>query len=77
MNITVHYKNGNSWCENIHYMHFKDGFLYMSIQRQVQAVVEIPTKIPIDNIVGYDIYPDTLEKYEIGFFTADGKRLNA
>lgn len=75
MNIHITYKTGNSLTENIDYVVYRDGAIWFHKSKDIENVIEKPTKVPMEAIVSYDVYPDTLEKHEVGFFRNDGSKV--
>ena len=57
--ITITYKNGNTITDTVNYLHYEDGKITYTVDRQVSNLAFDPVVIPVENIVKFD-----LEKWE-------------
>lgn len=55
MRLTVIYKTGAKVQNLVNYLHFEEGRLCFTVDKQVQNVIEDQVCIPVENIARYDL----------------------
>lgn len=55
MELDISYKNGTKLTHKINYLHFENGFIYFTIDKNPHPIFQEPVKIPLENIYAFEV----------------------
>ena len=61
MILTIHYKNGTTLRQDVHYVHTEDGKLYFTVKYNPSPVFIPPTIVPLKNITRFEVITEEEE----------------
>lgn len=53
--LTIEYKNGGTLKQLVNYVHFEDGSIYYTIDKQVHGAFQQQIKTPLENVNKFDV----------------------
>ena len=64
LKLTVTYKNGTEISNLVNYLHFEDGAIFYTVDKQVHEIIEQPVKIQMENIKRFDLEQVEMEGWK-------------
>lgn len=65
MQLTINYKNGNQTKQLVHYVHYENGAIFFTLDKQVSSAAQMPVRVPMENIERYDLEKVMCEGWKV------------